>query len=320
MNKKINKIIAILVAFFFMTSSPHAEVQNTYLTEMKDSNGQKIYRNFNGQQERQLSIEIGPHSSTTTTAYCIDVGATLGDRAPISQLNENLESYLTRMLNNKEKAVKVTKKINEYIQFGYKYNGQNSDKYLIATQKLIWDELYNAGYRQNYYSNNVYFTAGGNDYDISAEESKIKSNINNYYKTPSMCSSTTKLEIAIGETATYEDTNKVLSNYKVNCDEGLVCEIKENTLKVTANSEGAEYKITFTKNGLSGTSNIIYQRSNEQAILVNATPIEAVSCQFGIDTYKNVQTSGMKIIYIAVIGLFSGIMAYIAYYTKKSFN
>ena len=320
MSQKIIKITTIFVSFFFMTIKSYAEVQNTYLTEMTDSNGNTIYRNFNGKKESQLSIEIGPQSSETTTAYSIDVGANLGDKAPISQLNENLESYLEKQLNNKEKDTQVTKKINEYMHFGYKYNGQNSDKYLIATQKLIWDELYNAGYRQDNYSNNVYFTAGEEEYDISTEENKIKNNISNYYKTPSMCSSANKLEIAIGETAIYEDTNKVLSNYQVQCNEGLTCKIEDNKLRITATKEGAAQKITFIKNGKTGTSNVIYQRENEQAVLVNAAPLDEVSCQFGIDTYKNVQTSGMKLLYITVIGLFCGVMAYIAYYTKKSLN
>lgn len=320
MNKKINKIAIICFAFFFMTTTTHAEVQNTYVEDMTDSNGKIIYRNINGTTKKQLSIEIGPHSLNTTTGYCIDVGAHLGDKAPISQLDESLESYLEKQINNKEKAAQVAKKINEYMHFGYKYNNQNSDKYLIATQKLIWDELYNAGYRQNEYSNNVYFTAGEDEYDISLEENKIKSNISSYYKTPSMCSSATKLEMAIGETAVYEDSNKVLSNYQVQCNEGLICKIEENKLRITATKEGVAHKITFTKAAKAGVPNAIYQRENEQAVLVNAASLEAVSCQFGVDTYKNVQTSGMKMIYITVIGMFSGVMAYIAYYTKKTLN
>lgn len=320
MNKKIIRLITILVAFFFMASTTHAEVERVFLRVMDDSMGHTVYRNFDGNKKRQLSIEIGTSNSTAVTGYCLDVGASLTDKAAIEPIDGNLESYLTKMLNNKEKAVKVTKKINEYIQFGYKYNGQNSDKYLIATQKLIWDELYKAGYRQEHYANNVYFTAGGQDYDITTEENNIKNNINNYYKTPSMCSSSNKLEIATGETVTYEDKNNVLSNYKVNCDNSLKCQIEGNKLKVTASAEGTEYKITFNKEGMNGSSNVIYQRSDEQTVVVNANPIEGISCQFGIDTYKNVQTSDMKIIYIGAIGLFSGVMAYIAYYTKKTLN
>lgn len=318
MNDKIKKIIFI-ITMFLLTNNNVFAVTNTYISEMKDSNGQKIYRNFNGKQERQLSIEIGEHSSNTTTAYCIDVGLDLGDRAPISELDDNLTEYLTKALNDSKKAQDVSKKINQYIRFGYKYNNQNTDKYLIATQKLIWDELYNAGYRKEYYSNNVNFTAGDNTYDISSEEKIIKNNINNYYKTPSMCSNKTNLEIAVGETKTYEDTENVLPNYKVNCDDGLTCEIEGNKLIITANKESSNHQIKFTKEGINGKNNIIYQRSGEQAVIINAESIEGVSCEFGIDSYQkeeenvteNAPTAGSKVTITMIIGMLSLTIAYI---------
>lgn len=310
MNKKIIKTIMAITTFFIMTPYVFGETQNTYLTEMKDENGQKIYRNYNGNQDRQLSIEIGPVSSNTVVGYCIDVGADLGDRAPISQLDVSLKEYLTDVLNSESKAEEITNKINQYIHFGYQYNGQNSDKYLIATQKLIWDELYKAGYRQSQYSSDVYFTSGDTTYDISAEEKTIKNNITNYYKTPSLCSSNTKLELAVGETATYEDTSNVLSSYSVTCDEGITCKIEGNKLTITANAETSAQNVTFTKNGINGDGTIIYQRSGEQAVLVNNDPIEGISCQLGVDTYKNVQTSGAKIAFVITIAAISAVAAY----------
>ena len=134
-----------------------------------------------------------------------------------------------------------------------------------------------------------------------------------------MRSNNTDLEIAVGETKSYEDTSNVLSKYKVNCDNGLTCEIKENKLIVTANKESSNYQIKFTKDGISGKNNIIYQRSGEQAVVVNAESIEGVSCQFGIDTYQkieenvteNVETAGGKATTTIIIGLLSLTIAYI---------
>lgn len=326
MKEKLRKIIFIL-AMLILTNENVYAVTNTYIYEMKDSNGEIIYRNFNGKQERQLSIEIGEHSSTTITGYCIDVGIELGDKKPISTLELNLTEYLNNVLNNKEKAENVSKKINEYMAFGYGYNGQNSDKYLIATQKLIWDELYKAGYRKEYYSNNVTFTSGNNTYDISTEENNIKNNINNYYKTPSICSSQNENDITFGETKTYVDTSNVISKYNVICDEGLECEIKENKLIVTATKSEKNKKIKFTKDGINGNNNIIYQRTGEQAVLTNAETIKGVSCEFEIDVNKeneqnitenvteNVETGESKNIIIIMIGIFSLYIAYLA--TKK---
>ena len=310
MKKKFNKILFVFILLFASTQNVFG-ITNTYITEMEDSENQKISRHYDGKTDRQLSIAIGEHSSNTIPGYCIDVGLELGDRKPISQYDGNLEDYLTEKLKSQTTAKNVANKINQYIQFGYNYNNQNSDKYFIATQKLIWDELYHAGYRKDYYGDDVYFTAGDSTYDISNEEATIKNNISNYYKTPSMCSSTSKLEIAVGETISYEDTSKVLSNYQASCSEGLICEIEGNTLKVTANKEAKEQKIKFSKSGIKGNENIIYKREGEQAVLVNGKPIEGVSCEFGIDTYKNVQTSGAKIVAIVSLSVLSIIMAYV---------
>lgn len=310
MKQKIKRII-FLLAIFFMLSENVFGVTNTYITEMTDSKGQKINRHYNGKTDRQLHIGIGEHSSNTTAAYCLDVGAPLGDKAPISKLDLSLEEYLSAAINDSSKSKNIANKINQYMQFGYNYNNQNSDKYFLATQKLIWDELYNAGYRQDYYDDEIYFTAGEEKYDISTEEEIIKNNITNYYKTPSMCSNTTKLEIAVGETAKYEDTNKVLSNYTVTCDEGLICQIDNNILKITANTETTAKKIRFHKKGLSGTNNIIYKRDGEQAVLVNAKPLDEISCEFGVDTYTNVQTSDSRIAAIIILGIISATITYI---------
>lgn len=135
-----------------------------------------------------------------------------------------------------------------------------------------------------------------------------------------MCSNKTNLEIAVGETKTYEDTENVLSNYKVNCDDGLTCEIEGNKLIVTANKESSNHKIKFKKDGINGKNNVIYQRSGEQAVVINAEPIEGISCQFGIDASQenvteNVQTAGTKTTITMIIGMLSLTIAYII--TKK---
>lgn len=312
MKSKFSKIILTITIFFLSTESAFGATIHSYVTNIKDSDGNIVSRVFTGGLETQDKIAIGETEATAVNGYCIDVGATLDDKTYINQL-EDLEDYLSYILDS-SKVKSVANKINQYVQFGYGYNGQNTDKYIVATQKLIWDELYNAGYRQSYYNTDVTFKAHntGKTYDISSEEKTIQNNINNYYKKPSMCSSTTKLEIAVGETITYEDTNKVLSNYKVTCDNGLTCVIDGNTLKVTATAEGSEHNIKFSKDGLSGNGTIIYRKQNDhQAVLVNAEPIEGVSCQFGLDTYKNVQTSGSKIVATMSLCMLSIMVAYI---------
>ena len=310
MKKKLNKILFITTSLFFSIQNVFGATYNTFVYNMEDEDNNVIKRYFDGESAIQKSIKIGEHESDSINGYCIDVGAKLDERAYINRL-EDLEDYLGYVLSESVSEEDVANKINQYVQFGYGYKNQKSDKYLIATQKLIWDELYNVGYRKSHYGSNVTFKAGQKEYDISNEETTIKNNIKNYYKTPSMCSSTSKLEIAVGETVTYEDTNKVLSNYEVICDDGLTCTVDEDVLKVTANSDIKDQKIKFSKSGINGSGTIIYKKEEQQAVLVGAEPIEGVSCEFGIDTYKNVQTSGAKIVGLISLSILSIMIAYI---------
>lgn len=309
MNNRYRKILTLIISFFIMSTFVSAENINIYISKTNDENGQRIYRTAHGDKGEHLSIGIGTHSSNQKVGYCLDYDKELEDRVPTFLLEGGLIEYIKSIINDENKAKEVTKKINQYITFGYLYNNQNSIKFRIATQKLIWDELYYAGYRQDQYSPDITFSAGGNNYDIKNEENTIKNNIKNYYKTPSLCSSQTKIELAVGETATYEDTNEVLSLYNVSCDDGLTCSKQGNKLTITANSEALSQNITFTKSGLSGEGTMVYRKEKaQQAVLVSNESIDGISCNFGVDSYVNVKTAEPNLILtvaIAIIAIFS---------------
>ena len=57
-----------------------------------------------------------------------------------------------------------------------------------------------------------------------------------------------------------------------------------------------------------------------QGVVINQGKVEPVSCQFGIDTYKNVQTSGAKAVAIVSLGMLSIIIAYIIITNNKYLN
>lgn len=269
-------------------------------------------------------IIINKNDGSYQIGYCIDVGANLpnsGDNDTISIYNQNLEQYLSS--NNVKNAKEISKKINEYIYFGYSVKDKTSreqGEYYAATQQLIWETLSDAGYRTAEYNSIAPFhLKNGTQIDLTPEKNEILSKINNHYKTPSFCSSTEKLEIAVGETATYTDNNGVLPNYNVECSEGMRCEKDGNKLKVSIVSATGEQKITFTKSG-AGDGTTLYKEGNNQAVVINQGKIEPVSCSFGVDAYKNVQTSGIKTLAIISIGLLFGLTAYLIYYKKVNLN
>lgn len=317
MKNKINKILFVLLILIVSTKKVYGATVRLYYTYYNDvENGNyRIEKNINGNKTKLDLIKV--EDGQEHTAYCIDVGANLQSNESISSLGQTLENYLNSSLNNSQVASSVAKKINEYIHFGYGYGNQTSQNYYAATQKLIWDELYNNGYRKDHYAQDVILSYGSTAIDLSNEISNIKKSINNYYKTPSFCSNDSKLEIANGQTANYTDTNGVLSQYKVTCDDGLTCTVDGNVLKVTANQTGKGHKITFTKDG-SGTSTTVYKENNNQAVVIDQGSLDPVSCDFGIDSYQNVQTSDTNIIIIVSLGLISVLLAYAIYISKKS--
>lgn len=333
MKKTTKKILLTLIVLFGVTNTVYGEtgakihMSPTYYNyqddkgicndPLKDNGNCRVNKTINGTTSELDRITVTTSTDSEVTAYCVDVSANLKSGDVASLLSQNLAEYFNNTFNDMTKSKEITKKINEYIYFGYGYSEHVSKNYYIATQKLIWDELYNNGYRQEYYSPNVILTTvNGVTVDVSSEISEIKKLISNYYKTPSMCSSTTQLELAVGETKTYTDTAGVLSNYKVNCSSGLTCETSGNTLKITASQAGNDYKVTFTKDGQE-TYPVVYKKENGQGVTIGTGTLAGVSCEFGVDSYTNVQTSDTKIVVVISIGLIAATMAYAIYITKK---
>jgi len=334
MKKNINKILLVLTVLLCGIKEINgAEVDLEYAyykwnPNMTDSGNYRIRKNSKnseGQYDDLPKIVI-KEGSDKYIGYCIDIGLNLPghDNDYISTLNKSLEEYLNENLKDNEKATETSKKINEYIYFGYDVKDTTSrekGEYYAATQQLIWETLSKVGYRSDIYSSSIPFRLSGNgsEIDLTEEKNNILNSINNYYKTPSFCSSQTKLEIAVGESATYTDKNKVLNNYEVNCSEGLKCEKNGNDLKVTVLKESGEQTIKFTKEG-SGKETVVYKEGNNQAVVINQGKIDPVSCQFGIDTYKNVQTGGNMVIGAIFLSSISFVIAYLIYVKKTTFN
>ena len=223
------------------------------------------------------------------------------------------------------------KKIVLYAKLGYGTAGKEDQKYYLATQQLIWETINATGlYQTEYYetlagkkiniANLGWTTDKENRINIDSEINEIKTAVNNYYITPSFCSSQNKLEIEIGKSEEYIDSNNVLSLYQVSCQEGLECSKDGNKLTVKAVKDIGQKNITFTKEAI-GAENILYRAGDEQALIIANGIIQEVTCTFGINNFQNVQTSDSKIVYISIIGAIGGLLTYllsfIIYKTKK---
>ncbi len=322
MKKNIIKLALISISLIIGANNVNAATMDRhflYVNDEENGNNQ-IYKSINGEESQYINIKI---RETGAKAFCVDVGANLSGEAGHGT-NESLTNYLASSLGE-NKAAQLSKKINEYLYFGYGYNNKTSYKYDLATQKLIWDEMYDAGYRTGSYSKDMFFyqISGKNPVDISAEMKEIKDNIANYYKTPSFCSSNNKIEINVGETATYTDNNGVLNMFKVSCSGGISCEIAGNNLKVTAQNDSEDNKVEFSKTG-GGTTTILYTKSGEQGVVAASGSVEPVKCTFGIDTkveevevHTNPTTGTIAIIIAWIAGLSAFGVSF--WYFKKTY-
>lgn len=263
--------------------------------------------------------------SSGETVYCLEYGVNLDNDATLTNQNKSLEEYLGNET--------LANKIQEYMYFGYGSNGNRKTAvYYLATQTLIWEAMNDAGKGNTAlkgFANDKYqyrFSKGdANNTDtlnnkINEAKQEILNDIKNYTIIPSFCNSNEKLEIEVGESATFEDKNTVLANYTPECSEGIKCEVSGNQLKVTALSENKAQTITFTKSGSNSGKSSIYKADGQQAVATAAGKVAPVSCQFGVNTFKINQTSDAKIVMIIMVAFMGGALAYVAYYTKKSLN
>lgn len=277
-------------------------------------------KNIGSARGNILELEI---DGQTYVAYCIDFGINnvTGTDAQTYELYE----YFSSAIGDIE-AKELIKKITMYARFGYGFNGKNSQNHYLATQQLIWEAVNATGF----YQSEVYEERSGKKYnianfgwsidktnkiDLSQEINAIKTDVRNYYITPSFCNENNKLEIEVAKTVTYTDKNGVLSSYKTICDNDLECSQEGNNLVVTAKNNAGKKKIEFIKE-ISGTENVLYRVGNRQSIISSTGLVETVTCDFGINSFQNVQTSDSKIIYISIVGLFCGCIAYFIYKTK----
>ncbi len=164
---------------------------------------------------------------------------------PYTDINNNLPYYdvvrsdYAKILGMSEAQ---WERISLLAYYGYQYNDNGYDhsnnKWYAITQVMIW--------RTTNPESDIYFTNTLNGNRISKYDSEIAEMerlVANHYKTPQFESG--KI-VPIGSTTNLNDSNNVLSNYKITGTNKVSASINGNTLSITANEVG-EGSITFEK-------------------------------------------------------------------------
>lgn len=183
-------------------------------------------------------------------AFCIE---------PMTDITTRVYSS-TEGLSGSGYSADVIRKIELYGHYGYDYPGHQTDRYWLATQKLIWESAKNVS---------VKFTTGANGsgsvIDLSGETNEILRLANHNDVRPDF--NVSKIEGNIGDTITLTDKNGVLDEYNMTYNGKHQVSKNGNTLTVTLHEKvmGLE-DITFTRKAYDSQTTILYYQGASQKI------------------------------------------------------
>src|SRR5574344_631548 len=240
MKKKLLKCAFMSILFLlsiFTVQTVHAEkytgqaiwpseyISNIYIKKVKPDGYTKY------QQARFIR-----RSEDNKFVYCLQ---------PYTDIDNNLPYYdviredYARVLNFSEEQ---WQRISLLAYYGYQYDQNGYDhteqKWYVITQVMIW--------RTTNPESDIFFTDSLNGNRIAKFDSEIAEMerlVANHYKQPSLQSG---VVLPIGQTVELNDSNNILSEYRITGTNNVTASISGNTLSVTANSIG-EGSITFEK-------------------------------------------------------------------------
>jgi len=198
MNKCIKLMLTISVSMFSFISNASAtedEKVDVKLSGEKWSGGAiERYEDDSKSPSPYLLSEFWLGDGRT--AYCLEYGAPAKNS---SAQKTDLKNYLKQGVTDENKLNELVSKINKYLYFGYGTEGKISEKYYIATQKLLWETVSKSGfYQSDYYKSNYgeydfnnltfKYRKTGETIDLTKEIAAIEQSIKNYETKPSLCS------------------------------------------------------------------------------------------------------------------------------------
>lgn len=186
--------------------------------------------------------------------YCIEPGTPVAEGTVYPGQDYN-QAYVANMTEDQWRRIELL------AYYGYGYRNHTDIHWYTVTQFLIWQTVPH-GY-------DIYFTDKLNGNRITKytnEINELNRLVNEHYKIPSF--SNTTQEMNIGDTATFNDANGVLSQFEVSSSNKVNASISGNALNVTANEVG-DGSITLTKKDKNYSHPaIVYVHPNSQDIMM----------------------------------------------------
>ena len=176
-------------------------------------------------------------------AFCIEPGVQIDDW-----------DYLVYGIERSPFNAEKTHRMQLIGHYGYDYPGHQTQKYRMATQKLIWETAKDI--KVEYYTK---VNGGGTHIDISNEINEILRLVDNHYTKPSFNGNT--VNATYNSQIVLDDANGVLSDYEVYDDGGNIISISNNKLYITSKSMN-NTSIVLKKKLYDSATTIIYVGEN----------------------------------------------------------
>lgn len=236
--KKLGTIILGIILFTTFKYQVHAE--NITYQRLND-----IYYNLTVDGKTQKN-HVTKFFLDGRLAYCIDPGA------PI-----NTKTYNS---SNNWDATKLTPYQQDQIEkigyYGYEYPKHQTDKYYIATQELIWQQIKNVGIK--------WTNSKDQTIDITKEKQEIESLVQKHTTLPSFTGET--ITGKLNETKTIIDTNNILQDFNISNPNYHQIKVENNKIVIQFSPTEQEEEITMQRKKYDTKTSLIYQYPGSQSL------------------------------------------------------
>ena len=252
--RRIIKIIIIIASLLLNIDVIKAE--DYWVSKRRYDN---IYGVFDGLDRIHL-FYAQSYIINNEQAYCLEPGVAINtnyysatEDLSLSGLNED-----------------IIEKVKIIGYYGFNYPGHSENRYYMAAQELIWKAITG---RDTYWVSEE--NIDGPRINIDNEKQNIMDLVNTHYTKPSFDSE--EVSIQLGETYTLNDTNKVLSRYKILSSPINNVRINNNKITITPESVSDSGEIKLTSNLYTDKVSLLYFKDDNQKLISSTGGIESVT-------------------------------------------
>ncbi len=254
MRKNLRYILSIFLLLFLYLFS-NLEIVKAETAKVTATNVGNYYHahmesssHFN-RYGQVLNTKITDGTNIGAQAYCIAPGEVAHRSRYYNVYNYSDDDILNLVNSTQEKSTnKLTmdqlNKMQLYAHYGYGYGNHTDNKYIVATQMLIYRVIENTVFTSGMCDENG-CTKINDPTTIVNAMNEIQTLVDRHYVVPSFHG--TSLNMVKGETKDLIDSNNILNEFTVKNCTNCTAKINENTLSITATA-GGEISVLLEKN------------------------------------------------------------------------